>query len=187
MTKNILPCICLIILSCTGCRESSPDRVVQAEDPLLSFRQDTLFHKQTPYSGQVITLFQNGDTACISNRREGLEHGPCLKWYPNGQLAESRMFVKGVKTGTHLGWWDDATPRFEYHFLNGEHEGDAREWYTNGRPYKSFHYKNGYEDGSQKMWWENGVIRANYAVRNGRRYGLIGLKLCSNPKDNPAP
>jgi hypothetical protein len=32
------------------------------------------------------------------------------------------------------------------------------------------------------MWWENGLIRANYVVKNGRRYGLIGLKLCVNPK-----
>ena len=40
----------------------------------------------------------------------------------------------------------------------------------------------GYEEGSQKAWWQNGVIRANYVVKNGRRYGLIGLKLCMNPE-----
>lgn len=187
MIKYTHSCLCLLLISCIGCRESAPDRVVQAGDPLLSSRQDTLFHDGMPFSGKVILLYGNGDTAYISSRLGGLEHGPYRKWYPHGQLAESRMFENGVKTGTHRGWWEDGTPMFEYHFLRGEHEGAAREWYTNGRPYRFFHYKNGYEDGSQKIWWENGVIRANYAVRNGRRYGLIGLKLCSNPKDSLSP
>lgn len=68
--------------------------------------------------------------------------------------------------------------------MDGELQGIANEWYRNGQPYKAFHYKMGYENGSQKMWWENGIIRANYVVKQGRRYGLIGLKLCMTPQDS---
>jgi antitoxin component YwqK of YwqJK toxin-antitoxin module len=74
-------------------------------------------------------------------------------------------------------------PQFEFYFEDGEYHGVAKEWYQNGQAYRTFHYEHGYEQGSQKMWWENGIIRANYVVKNGRRYGLIGLKLCMNPND----
>lgn len=94
---------------------------------------------------------------------------------------ETRSYIQEMKTGVHRGFWEDGKPRFEYVFENGEHQGSAKEWYQNGKPYREFHYDKGYEEGSQKMWWENGVIRANYVVKHGRRFGLIGLKLCANP------
>ena len=100
-----------------------------------------------------------------------------------GLLAWLRQ-RKNKKEGKHIGFWEDGKPKFEFYFTKGEHDGMANEWYSNGQAYKAFHYTMGYENGSQKMWWENGVIRANYAVKQGRRYGLIGLKLCMTPQDS---
>ena len=94
------------------------------------------------------------------------------------------MYHAGKKIGKHLGFWENGQPQFEFYFEDGEHHGIAKEWYQNGQPYRTFHYEHGYEQGSQKMWWENGIIRANYVIKNGRRYGLIGLKLCMNPNDS---
>ena len=94
------------------------------------------------------------------------------------------MYRQGKKIGIHKGYYENGNPKFEYHFIQGEHHGIAKEWYENGQDYKFFHYNMGYEEGSQKAWWENGVIRANYVVKNGRRYGLIGLKLCMNPENS---
>ena len=91
---------------------------------------------------------------------------------------------QGKKIGKHIGYWEKGNLKFEYHFINGEHDGLLNEWYQSGQRYKEFHYKKGYEEGSEKKWWENGTIRANYVVKNGRRYGLIGLKLCMNPVDS---
>ena len=62
--------------------------------------------------------------------------------------------------------------------------GELKEWMETGQPYRFFHYIKGYEEGSQKMWWSNGSIRANYVIKNGKRYGLLGLKICSNPYDS---
>ena len=106
------------------------------------------------------------------------------KWYPNGQLVESRIYIDGNKEGFHQGWWENGAKKFEYHFLNAEHDGELKEWMETGQPYRFFHYIKGYEEGSQKMWWSNGSIRANYVIKNGKRYGLLGLKICSNPYDS---
>jgi antitoxin component YwqK of YwqJK toxin-antitoxin module len=49
---------------------------------------------------------------------------------------------------------------------------------------KDFNYKKGYENGSQRMWWSDGKIRANYVIKNGKKYGLLGYKICVNPYDS---
>jgi len=161
-----------------------PNAVINSKDPSLQLHQDTLFFQDKKFSGTIFNLYPNGDTSMTGQYFNGLEQGVFKKWYPKRQLAESRSFEAGKKMGKHIGFWEDGKPKFEFYFTKGEHDGIANEWYSNGQAYKAFHYTMGYENGSQKMWWENGVIRANYVVKQGRRYGLIGLKLCMTPQDS---
>ena len=161
-----------------------PNAVINSKDSFLQIHQDTVFFQDKKFSGTIFNLHPNGDTSMTAHYFNGLEQGDFKKWYPNKQLAESRSFQAGKKEGKHIGFWEDGKPKFEFYFTKGEHDGMANEWYSNGQAYKAFHYTMGYENGSQKMWWENGVIRANYEVKQGRRYGLIGLKLCMTPQDS---
>jgi len=161
-----------------------PTQYLNRKDHFLSFHQDTLYYKNTKYSGYVFDRFENGDSAFLGSYLNGIEEGVFKKWYLNNQLGEYRTYHAGKKVGKHVGFWEDGQPKFEFNFMDGELEGITNEWYRNGQAYKAFHYKMGYENGSQKMWWENGIIRANYVVKQGRRYGLIGLKLCMTPKDS---
>jgi antitoxin component YwqK of YwqJK toxin-antitoxin module len=158
--------------------------VIHSKDSFLLMHQDTVFFQDKKFSGTIFSLHPNGDTSMTAHYFNGLEQGLFKKWYPNKQLAESRFYHAGKKIGKHIGFWEDGKPKFEFYFTKGEHDGIANEWYANGQAYKAFHYTMGYENGSQKMWWENGVLRANYVVKQGRRYGLIGLKLCMTPQDS---
>jgi hypothetical protein len=153
-------------------------------DKGFALHQDTLFYNDIKYSGFVYTLYNAKDTMQIAGFLNGVEEGVQKKWYLNKQIASERFYRAGKKIGKHLGYWENGQPQFEFYFENGEYHGITKEWYQNGQAYRSFHYEHGYEQGSQKMWWENGIIRANYVVKNGRRYGLIGLKLCMNPNDS---
>lgn len=192
---------CLAVFSFMGCRDSVqtaaadgpeegmepvPARTVLADDPRLTRHQDTLYLDAARFDGRLLELHPNGDTASLTGHLQGLEEGLSAKWYPDGRPAETRTYHRGRKVGWHRGWWQNGNPRFEYRFSKGEHDGVMREWYENGRPYKVFHYREGHEEGSQRLWWENGTVRANYVVKDGRRYGLIGLKLCSNPDKDSA-
>ena len=60
------------------------------------------------------------------------------------------------------------------------YEGDVKVWYPDGSLFQHFKYKKGHEDGAQKVWKSDGRIKANYVVRDGRRYGLTGVKNCIN-------
>lgn len=162
----------------------SPHQNLNSKDRFLSFHQDTLYYQNTKYSGYLLDHFANGDSAFLGSYLNGIEEGAFKKWYRNNQLGEYRTYHAGKKVGKHVGFWEEGQPKFEFNFIDGELQGVSNEWYRNGKAYKAFHYKMGYESGSQKMWRENGIIRANYVVKQGRRYGLIGLKLCMTPQDS---
>lgn len=157
---------------------------VNTADKRFSRKEDTLYFDQHWFSGYAYTLYPGGDTAAVGSYFNGVEEGWQRKWYPARQPAEERFYINGKKEGLHRGWWADGTPKFYFTAINDEYDGLFREWYATGRIGKEFHYVHGREEGSEKLWWDNGTIRANYVVHQGKKYGLIGLKTCSNPYDS---
>jgi hypothetical protein len=177
----------LLLLAATACRDGETawrEPALHADDPRLAMRQDTLLLDGRPFSGSIVAFLPNGDTALFEGRLRGVEHGLSLRWHANGRPMEARRYNHGRKTGIHRGWWPNGKPRFEYHFKDGEHDGPMNEWYEDGKPLRAFHQRMGHEEGRQQLWWADGSLRANYTVRNGRRYGLLGLKRCINPIDS---
>jgi antitoxin component YwqK of YwqJK toxin-antitoxin module len=154
------------------------------QDSNFSMHEDTLFYKHVLYTGFQFSLLDKGDTAFLKSFFNGVEEGNQKRWYPNKQLEEERFYINGKKEGIHQGWWPNHQKRFYFTAYNDEYNGEFKEWTQNGILIKFFHYQNGYEIGSQKLWWANGDVRANYVIKNGRKYGLLGLKNCNNPYDS---
>jgi hypothetical protein len=40
-------------------------------------------------------------------------------------------------------------------------------------------FHQGHEQGLQQLWQSDGKLWANYEARNGRNYGLVGVKGCA--------
>lgn len=196
MTSKFLPAAIVSLAFLSGCNEPDmhpvadkkiktvPKLYLPASDSGFHFKQDTFYYFGRTYSGHTYALYPNGDSLFSGSYLNGKEEGIFKKWYPNRQLAETRIYIDGNKEGFHQGWWENGKRKFEYHFLNAENNGELKEWAKTGQPYRFFHYRMGQEEGSQKMWWANGTIRANYVIRNGKKYGLLGLKICSNSYDS---
>ena len=164
---------------------SIPIRYTATTDPHLRKYQDTLYRSGEKYSGYLYSLYPNGDSMLVESWLNGVEEGQLRKWYSNRQISEIRNYSKGEKQGVQEGWWPNGKCRFRYTIIDDKYEGELKEWNKEGLLYKDFHYSNGQEEGSEKMWWNNGGVRANYVVIKGRRYGLMGMKLCSNPNIQP--
>jgi hypothetical protein len=145
---------------------------------------DTVYLEGKFFSGFLFELNSEGDTMFVGSYFNGVEEGLHAKFYPNGTKQEERFYINGGKDGLQRGWWPDGKLKFLFTCYDNEFEGKFEEWSDSGMLIKQFDYKRGYEDGPQKLWWSNGVLRANYVVKNGRKYGLIGLELCSNPYDS---
>ena len=161
-----------------------PQIFISATDKGFSNHQDTVYYQEKFFTGYRYSLYSNGDTAILQSYFNGVEEGFQRKWYAGKQLAEERFYINGKKEGRHRTWWPDGKQRMEFDAYSNEYNGEFREWYASGLLGKDFHYVNGQEEGSEKLWWDNGTIRANYVIRDGKKYGFIGLKLCSNPNDS---
>jgi antitoxin component YwqK of YwqJK toxin-antitoxin module len=153
-------------------------------DPGFHKNQDTLFYQDDKYCGYVYQLSEINDTVVLFGYWKGLEEGVLKKWYPHGQLQERRYYITGKKNGIHTGWWENGNKKFEFTIIDDFYEGNFKEWNHSGKLIRDFNYVHGQEQGSEKLWWDDGTIRANYVVDKGRKYGLIGLKICRNPYDS---
>jgi antitoxin component YwqK of YwqJK toxin-antitoxin module len=161
-----------------------PANYVSATDANFSKHQDTIYYKDKHFSGYIYALFPTNDTEFVQSYLNGLEEGEHRKWYPNKQVYEQRHYVDGKKEGIQQGWWPDGKQKFIYTASNDAYTGELKEWTSAGTLYRDFHYVNGQEEGSERMWWDDGSVRANYVIRNGKRYGLLGIKVCANPYDS---
>lgn len=191
--KNLF-LLCFVMLLVVGCKkndallsprkpQATPAIYTLASDPGFRFSQDTLYLNSKKYSGKQFMVYPSKDTAYIKCYLNGLLEGEQKQWYPNGVLGEKRLYVSNRKEGLHEGWWDSNKPKYSYEFYNDEFEGQVLEWYESGQLFKKFHYNAGHEEGSERLWYEDGSVRANYVIKKGKKYGLIGIKLCKNPNE----
>jgi hypothetical protein len=119
------------------------------------------------------------DTIETAGYQNGREHGLFREYYANGSLKSIRKFDQGKKIGTYRSWWPNGNMQSEYAFIDDEYEGSCKDWDENGLLIRSKNYKHGHEAGLQQMWQSDGKLWANYEVRNGRNYGITGIKGCA--------
>ena len=161
-----------------------PADYLNITDKHFNNHQDTVYYGAHYFTGYRYQLYVNGDTALLQSYFNGVEEGFQRKWYPGKQLAEERFYINGKKEGIHRTWWPDGKQKMFFEAYGDEYDGEFKEWYSSGLLGKFFHYANGQEEGSERLWWDNGTVRANYVIRDGKKYGLIGLKTCVNPNDS---
>jgi len=140
--------------------------------------------KDVVFTGKLFTLYPNGDTMLIESYRDGKEHGCWKQFYPSHQLKEQRYFEDGKKQGEYIAFWENGARKLIYNFDDGEYNGACSEWLSNGLLTKQMNYSHGYEEGLQRAWYDNGKIKSNYKMVNGRRFGLLGTKNCTNVSDS---
>ena len=157
---------------------------INSTDNRFSNHQDTVYYGDSFFTGYRYGLYETRDTSFIQSYFNGVEEGFQRKWHSNKQLSEERFYINGKKEGLHRGWWPNGKLKFYFTVYNDKYEGEFKEWIDNGLLVKYFHYEDGNEMGSQRLWWGDGTVRANYVIKNGRKYGLLGLKTCINPYDS---
>lgn len=139
-----------------ACNHQESDAFISMEDQDLKKMKGVYYYQETPFNGTLFELAPSGDTLELMTIKDGIRNGVAKKWWENGHL------------------------KMVANFENGLYEGSVEEWYENGAPFSVFHYKKGKEDGKQTAWQTNGKIKFNYQVIGNRKYGLTGVKHCTN-------
>ncbi|MEM1408690.1 MAG: toxin-antitoxin system YwqK family antitoxin [Bacteroidota bacterium] len=178
--------LCLFMVACSkpakqgDINKQIPDYTLKVSEHKVSRNGSLILVNGKKYSGYLVDYYPNGQLKMKAGYLNGLREGKARKYYDNGALMETRYYADNKKNGRHQGWWVNGNQKFDYYFVKGEHEGMQKEWFNQGSLFKQLTYHLGKEEGAQKMWEVSGKIRANYVVKDGRRYGLIGLKNCKS-------
>lgn len=169
--------IIFVLFFCISC-DKEP-LIVDENSTRILFENGLVLHDKVPFSGSLISYYDNAEVKSKKQYVEGKLYGIVEKWYPDTKKQTIRFYKNGVKIGYHQAWWANGNTKFEFQFnKEGEHHGISNEYFEDGTPYKLFNYQYGKEEGTQKMFKPNGDLRANYIVVQGERFGLIGLKKC---------
>jgi len=161
-----------------------PTYYLTSNDDRLKLVRDTMFLDGSYYTGFYLGFHPSGDTAIIRGFYNRVPEGRQVVWNEQGVPVSSAFYINGKKEGLQQTWWPNKTPQLRYSTSDNDYEGEFLEWNSAGVLIKQFNYLKGQESGHQRLWWDNGTVRANYVIRNGRKYGLIGLKICANPNDS---
>lgn len=175
--NNFLLLFSFFLLSCD---EKLKLQVVLEGSPALSYQNGYLIFNGNPYTGEVLQNHLNGKIRSQKYFLEGKENGVWREYFADGKLRLQREYKAGKKIGILKEWWGESILKREYSFAEDEYEGLCREWNEEGRLVKEMHYEKGYEVGLQRVWFDSGEIKSNYLMKNGRRFGLLGTKNCTN-------
>lgn len=175
----LIPLLC----SCSKNESRIPNKFVLKSSKEITIVNDVVYFNLKKYSGHLYELYPSKDSVSSEGFVNGQLDGICKKWYPNKQLMEERTYLNGGKNGKQVAYWENGNKRFEFIAKKDAYEGEMREWTSEGELTHLANYKDGQEEGIQKLWYENGKIRANYIMIKGKRYGLLGTKVCKNESD----
>lgn len=151
--------------------------VVMDNDPEISLGlESTYFYKGQKFSGKMKSIHPNG-TIRITSFLNGLEDGPTIDIFPDGQRSAEYFYKQGKRTGIHRGWYENGKARFQYSYQDDLAVGDHWEWHEDGKVYRYAKFENGINVGT-KVWRKDGKIYSNYTYSPERLYGVIGSKLC---------
>jgi antitoxin component YwqK of YwqJK toxin-antitoxin module len=114
--------------------------------------------------------------------KKGKKHGKSTQRNQRQVLVSSKNFKNGRCFGRQQTWFQNGQKQKEYFCNRHGRHGNYKEWYNSGAIYKQLTFKNGHEDGVQSAWFSNGQLQTRYIMKRGRRFGILGVKLCKPKK-----
>ena len=168
--------ILVIVIACIGlfgCLKEEPS--VNFNKSEFTLKAGIMLYKGVPFTG---TLIKKGQNIYHSLYKNGKKHGLETIYYQSGNLNAKRYFKDGNCYSKQVGWWDNSKLRYTYRCNKYGIDGLKLEYFDNGVKRSERYFKDGKEHGKQKFWFSDGKPRTTYIIKNGRRYGIVGTKLC---------
>ncbi|MEP4077373.1 toxin-antitoxin system YwqK family antitoxin [Haloferula sp.] len=178
---KILPVFIVGVILLAGCRESNDtsERIPDAEAPelianALPFHQiqvrEKLFYApntQSPYSGWVKYMWDNGQVQMLKYVKDGVATGPTTSWYESGEKKAEGRVKNNFDDGLVVFWHRNGQKAAERTYDEGNPVGLWQEWFDNGQKMSERRYsESGEKVGIWREWYKNGKL----AREGARRY-----------------
>ena len=117
----------------------------------------------TPYTGKIYKLYENGQKRGELNYKDGKKEGLGIAWHKNGQKASEANFKDGKADGLSVEWyengqkWTEGNWEAEENWKDGKMDGLWLKWHKNGQKAGEANFEDG-KIVSQKDWDEEGKL-----------------------------
>jgi antitoxin component YwqK of YwqJK toxin-antitoxin module len=98
---------------------------------------------ETPFSGEVVVNYINGQISEKFNYKDGILDGQYVKYYENGHLEIKRNYKEGKIYGVCLMYYENGRLYKKSNWKNSELDGEWLQYYKNGKLAEKKNYKKG--------------------------------------------
>jgi antitoxin component YwqK of YwqJK toxin-antitoxin module len=154
----------LIVISCT--RTVSEDQLEEYSETLYKIGEDT------PYSGKIISTYENGQKLLEGKAVDGKRVGTWLFWDYNGLKKKEEVYNKDGEILLSTIYHENGIKKFEEEYKHEKLDGLRTFWYKNGQKMNEVHFQNGKKEGLSTTWYEGGQKRSETNYSNGEKDGM---------------
>ena len=90
-------------------------------------------NEQSPYTGWVKDMHNNGQVESLGNYKDGKQDGLSTRWYENGQKSSETTFKGGLLDGLSTRWYENGQKSWQTIYKNGVPNGLRTRWYKSGQ------------------------------------------------------
>ena len=137
----------------------------------------------TPYTGRVISLYDEGQKKFEGTYKNGKHHGLWVHWHDNGQKKWEGNYDDGKKYGIVTEWYKNGQKEEERTYRSGKREGLRVRWHENGQKATEGIYKNDKNEGLVTGWYEDGQKMFELIYKDDVE--ISGKSWYSNSKGEP--
>ncbi|MFO7725239.1 MAG: toxin-antitoxin system YwqK family antitoxin [Oceanipulchritudo sp.] len=122
---------------------------------------------QEPFTGILVTYYEDGELKARTEVRDGLLHGLSEGWYPDGTPEIREPFRKGRSHGTRVRWHPNGTMASRARIVDGELHGLFERWHDNGSLHQEIHMVEGQAHGPSRAFYPSGYLQAVVEMEKG--------------------
>jgi antitoxin component YwqK of YwqJK toxin-antitoxin module len=109
--------------------------------------------------------------------RLGVQHGPYVRYYPDGSRAVSGAWDNNQEDGPWVWWHENGQELARGRYVKGRQAGSWTWYYANGNRQKEGDYLQGREAGLWTAWFESGRRQEEGLYHNGMKNGTWSFYL----------
>ena len=156
----LLIAITILAVGCGGKDESTSKTKPELNgvpEEKIELREGIWYLKglDTPFTGKVFSLHENGQKKYEGNFKDGKKDGISLGWQENGQKEFEEYYKDGKLEGPSNAWYENGQKHTEANFKDGKPDGQSVMWHKNGQKHTEGNFKDGILI-SEKFWNSRG-------------------------------
>ena len=130
-------------------------------------------NSDTPFTGLVVSYYDNGQYEYKKNYKDGKQHGLYEKFYENGQLQAKGNYKDGKQHGLYEQFSENGQLQAKWNLKDGELHGPFEAFSENGQLQAKWNLKDGKEHGPFEVFYDNGQLRAKVNYKDGEQHGFV--------------